>query len=183
MQGGSVRLSLPAGHTAALVALRGAVTVNGQQLLSEDQTAHLDRERGELEIEAKSDAVLLLLGGEPIDEPIVGHGPFVMNNRAEINQAVSDFESGNFWSHRVTSIATSRLSRLALNRRSARRQRSRSERLGWPNPATLAPQSARYCLTFFVGACTLSKGEPHEIVVKLLLASTALVVQGERPDH
>lgn len=96
MQGGSTRLSLPVGHTAALVVLRGTVTLNGQQLLNQDQIAHLERERDELGIEATSDAVLLLLGGEPIDEPIVGYGPFVMNSQAEINQAIADFDSGNF---------------------------------------------------------------------------------------
>ena len=96
LQGGTTRLSLPAGHTAVLVVLRGTVTLNRQQLLSQDQMAHLERERVELEIEANSDAVLLLLSGEPIDEPIVGHGPFVMNSQAEINQAIADFDSGNF---------------------------------------------------------------------------------------
>ena len=68
---------------------------NGQQLLRDAQMAHLEREHGELQIEANNDAVLLL-GGEPIDEPIVGHGPFVMNSAAEIQQAIADFNSGRF---------------------------------------------------------------------------------------
>ena len=96
VQGGSTRLKVPVGHTAALVVLRGTVTLNGQQFLSQDQIAHLERENGELEIKANSDAVLLVLGGEPIDEQIVGQGPFVMNSQAEINQAVVDFNSGRF---------------------------------------------------------------------------------------
>jgi len=97
-QGGTSRLALPEGHTLALVGLHGTVQVNGSQILREAQVLHLAREGGEIEIEieANNDAVLLLLGGEPIDEPIVGYGPFVMNSRAEIVQAVSDFNSGRF---------------------------------------------------------------------------------------
>jgi quercetin 2,3-dioxygenase len=45
-------------------------------------------------IEALEDATLLLLNGQPIDEPIVGHGPFVMNTPAEIDQAMADYRNG-----------------------------------------------------------------------------------------
>jgi redox-sensitive bicupin YhaK (pirin superfamily) len=76
------------------VVLRGTVMINGQQLLREAQMAHLERDGSELQIEANNDAVLLLLGGEPIAEPIVGHGPFVMNSAAEIQQAIADFNGG-----------------------------------------------------------------------------------------
>jgi redox-sensitive bicupin YhaK (pirin superfamily) len=94
-QGGHTTLRLPAGHTAALVVLHGVVQVNGQQM-HEAQMAHLDRSGDELELKADTDVVLLFLGGEPIDEPIVGHGPFVMNTQAEINQAIDDFQNGRF---------------------------------------------------------------------------------------
>jgi redox-sensitive bicupin YhaK (pirin superfamily) len=56
----------------------------------------LDRAGQNLSIEANSDAIVLLLSGEPIDEPIVGHGPFVMNSQEEIVQAIADFNSGRF---------------------------------------------------------------------------------------
>ncbi len=95
-QGGTARLALPEGHTLALVALHGTVLANGSQVLREAQVLHFAREGSQIEIEANNDGVLLLLGGAPIDEPIVGYGPFVMNSRAEIVQAVEDFNSGRF---------------------------------------------------------------------------------------
>jgi redox-sensitive bicupin YhaK (pirin superfamily) len=76
--------------------LHGTVLVNGKEVVREAQMALLDRAGEDLQIEANSDATLLLLSGEPIDEPIVGHGPFVMNSREEIMQAMKDFNAGRF---------------------------------------------------------------------------------------
>jgi len=95
-QSGTATLELPAGHTAALVVLKGAVLVNGSEVAREAQLVQLDREGDALQIEANTDAVLLFLGGEPIEEPVVGYGPFVMNSEAEIRQAIADFNGGRF---------------------------------------------------------------------------------------
>lgn len=95
-QGRSHNFEVIDGRTLALVVLRGSVRINGAQLVREAQLATFDRSGTELLIEADSDATLLLLSGEPIDEPIVGYGPFVMNSRDEINQAITDFEDGKF---------------------------------------------------------------------------------------
>ncbi len=95
-QGGRARFEIAEGRTLALVVLRGTVLVNGAELAREAQLVQLAREGGGVEIEANNDATLLLLSGEPIDEPIVGYGPFVMNSEAEIRQAVDDFNSGRF---------------------------------------------------------------------------------------
>lgn len=94
-QGAQTTLRVPAAHTAALVVLHGAVQIDGRPL-REAQMAHLDRIGDELAIQADSDAVLLFLGGEPINEPIVGQGPFVMNSESEIKQAFEDLDSGRF---------------------------------------------------------------------------------------
>ncbi|MGY0557323.1 MULTISPECIES: pirin family protein [unclassified Lysobacter] len=95
-QGHSSEFELPEGHTAALIVLRGTVQVNGSQIAREAQMVMLDRAGSDVLLEANSDATVLLLSGEPIDEPIVGHGPFVMNTQDEIHQAITDFNSGQF---------------------------------------------------------------------------------------
>ena len=91
-----VTLDLPEGHTAMLVVLSGHVTVNGTQDAGEAEVVLLSREGVDVSIHADGDAVLLVLTGEPIDEPIVGHGPFVMNSQDEIIQAIHDFNAGRF---------------------------------------------------------------------------------------
>ena len=58
--------------------------------------AVMEREGNALEVEIIEDAVVLLLSGEPLNEGIVGHGPFVMNTRAEITQAMQDYNNGMF---------------------------------------------------------------------------------------
>jgi len=89
-------LDLHEGRNTALVVLRGTVQVNGVELVREGQLALFERTGRQLSLEANNDAVVLLLSGEPIDEPIVGHGPFVMNTEQEIHQAFADFQSGRF---------------------------------------------------------------------------------------
>lgn len=95
--GRPVRLSVPAGHTTALFVLKGALRVDGSDtVVGEAELAVLEREGDTLQIEAVTDATLLLLGGEPLNEPVVGQGPFVMNTPAEIRQAFVDYQSGQF---------------------------------------------------------------------------------------
>ena len=94
--GRSVRFDFKEGRTVALVVLNGSVQVNGNEIVREAQLALLDREAGEVRLDASTEASLLVLSGEPLNEPVVGYGPFVMNSENEIAQAIRDFNSGQF---------------------------------------------------------------------------------------
>lgn len=93
-------LELPDGHTALLVVLSGHVTVAGDDGAAQDageaEVLLLSREGSGLSLHADGDTTMLVLTGEPIDEPIAGYGPFVMNSEDEIRQAVDDFNNGRF---------------------------------------------------------------------------------------
>lgn len=91
-----VKLDVPEGHTLTVVVLSGTVLINEQEIAREGQTALLSRDGGGVSIEANSDAKLLVLSGEPIEEPVAAHGPFVMNTIGEIKQAMLDFQAGKF---------------------------------------------------------------------------------------
>lgn len=95
-RGGVARLNLSDGWHTALVVLRGSALVNTEANVNAAQMVVLDGAGSVMTIEADSDTMALLLSGEPIDEPIVGYGPFVMNSEAEIAQAFTDFNSGRF---------------------------------------------------------------------------------------
>ncbi len=78
-----------------MVVLAGTLNGNGESILREAQLAMLSTSGSDVRIEAISDAKVLLLAGEPIEEPVVGYGPFVMNSEQEIRQAI-DFNAGKF---------------------------------------------------------------------------------------
>jgi redox-sensitive bicupin YhaK (pirin superfamily) len=94
--GHRVGFDLPAGHTTALFVLRGTLALDGDEKVGAAELAVMKRDGSRLEFDVLEDATLLLLNGEPLNEPIVGHGPFVMNTKAEIIQAINDFNSGRF---------------------------------------------------------------------------------------
>lgn len=92
---GKARLAVPDGFHTALVVLQGSVRVNADALVGPASYALFDPRGSAIEIESTTgDAKALLLSGEPIDEPIVGYGPFVMNTTEEIRDAIRDFQSG-----------------------------------------------------------------------------------------
>ena len=92
--GKSTELPLPNGHTTTFLVLSGEVEVDGKKT-GEGDLAIFDRDGDGISVKAKTDAKLLVMDGEPIDEPVVGQGPFVMNSRAEIQQAFEDYQLGH----------------------------------------------------------------------------------------
>ena len=94
--GQRVSLPQPQGWTTLLVVLDGTVQVNGEAIVRAAQMVTLSTAGSAVDLETSGDAKLLLLAGEPIDEPVVGRGPFVMNSQQEIIQAIADFNSGKF---------------------------------------------------------------------------------------
>lgn len=94
--GHPLELAVEPGRNTALVVLRGNVRLGGGEALHEGQLALFERRGDTLLLEAESDALVLLLSGEPLDEPIVGYGPFVMNSESEIRQAIDDVQLGRF---------------------------------------------------------------------------------------
>ena len=94
--GHTLALAQPEGWSTLVVARRGTVQVNGDAILRATEMATLSTAGTGLPLEANNDAELLVLAGEPIDEPVVGYGPFVMNSRQQIIEAIEDFNRGRF---------------------------------------------------------------------------------------
>lgn len=92
--GVETELTAPSGHTAALFVLSGRIRVADGQALGEAELAVLEPQGDTLRLIADENTRLLFMGGEPLNEPIVGYGPFVMSSREEILQAMQDFEAG-----------------------------------------------------------------------------------------
>jgi len=86
--------TVPAGYTTALFVLRGGMRLPDGESVAEAELAVLDRADETFAVEALEDTTLLVLNGQPLNEPVVGHGPFVMNTRAEIQQAMIDYQNG-----------------------------------------------------------------------------------------
>lgn len=93
-EGAAVEIKVPSKHTAVLFVLRGKLKVGMGQEVGEAELAVLDPEGDTLKLVATEETSLLFLGGEPLNEPIVGYGPFVMNDQSEILQALQDFNAG-----------------------------------------------------------------------------------------
>jgi redox-sensitive bicupin YhaK (pirin superfamily) len=99
--GKRAELALPDGHTTAFLLLSGEVAV-AKRAVREGELAVFSREGASIALEASRDSALLVMSGQPIDEPIVGYGPFVMNTPAEIEQAFEDYQGGRMGTLRAS---------------------------------------------------------------------------------
>lgn len=93
--GGKASFNFPANYNTAALIIEGKVKINESEI-SVDHFVLFENEGEKFTIEAMENAVVLILSGEPIDEPIVSHGPFVMNSRDEIMEAFHDYNTGKF---------------------------------------------------------------------------------------
>jgi redox-sensitive bicupin YhaK (pirin superfamily) len=94
--GADVRLPTPKDYNTALLVLSGTVTANDSAAVTDGQAVLFTNDGDVVRVHAVTDAIVLFLSGEPIEEPLVHYGPFIMNSVDEINQAVDDFNAGRF---------------------------------------------------------------------------------------
>ena len=94
--GGSATFSFPANHNTCILVIEGEVILNDTEDVPLDHLALFKNEGESFTIKATQNSIVLILSGEPINEPIAAHGPFVMNTREQIIEAFQDYELGKF---------------------------------------------------------------------------------------
>ena len=87
--------TLPGGYNSGILVIDGAVSIN-ETSVPENHYVQFKNEPGEILVRASKKSILLVLSGEPLNEPYVSYGPFVMNTEAEIRQAIEDYNAGKF---------------------------------------------------------------------------------------
>ncbi|QNN42244.1 pirin family protein [Pedobacter roseus] len=95
-KGGEAVFNFPGNFNTGFMVIEGSVKINGSENISADHFIYFDNKGEEIKVEASENSVLLILSGQPIDEPIVQYGPFLMNTEAEIHQAIEDYNQGRF---------------------------------------------------------------------------------------
>lgn len=94
--GETIELEFPAEFATAILAIEGSAMINDAEKLPTDHFALFGRDGEAFKVEALEDSVLLLMSGEPLNEPIAQYGPFLMNTQIEIAEAIEDYRAGKF---------------------------------------------------------------------------------------
>ena len=79
-----------------LLVFEGQVKINDEEIVNTDHFALFENNGESFTVEVTEDAVVFIVGGEPIGEPIAHYGPFVMNTKEELMEAFDDFNRGKF---------------------------------------------------------------------------------------
>lgn len=95
-KGKGTSFSFNENHNTGLLIIKGSVTVNNSEKAPTNHFVLFKNKGKEFTLRADEDATILVLSGEPIDEPIASYGPFVMNTNEEIKQTIDDFNNGKF---------------------------------------------------------------------------------------
>ncbi len=93
---GKASFSFPAYFNTGFMVIEGAVKINQKEIAPVDSFVHFENQGEQIDIEALENSIVLILSGEPLNEPIVQYGPFLMNTQEEINQALEDYNQGRF---------------------------------------------------------------------------------------
>ncbi|MCA4810188.1 pirin family protein [Empedobacter stercoris] len=95
-EGGKANFNFPAHYNTILLVIEGEVKVNNQEIVPTDHLLLFTNEGEDFSIEATENSVVLILSGEPLNEPIASYGPFVMNTQEQIREAFDDYNNGKF---------------------------------------------------------------------------------------
>lgn len=95
-KGQKAGLSFPAEYSTALLVIEGSLKINGGETAHQDNFVRFKKDGELFSVEALEDAVALVMSGQPLNEPIVSYGPFVMNKQEEIREAIEEFNLGKF---------------------------------------------------------------------------------------
>ena len=95
-KGGKAAFTFPSSYNTGFVVIEGLIKVNGNEVAEVNQFVHFNHDGEQIEVEALEDSIVLVLSGEPINEPIAQYGPFLMNTPEQIQEAISDYNQGKF---------------------------------------------------------------------------------------
>ncbi|WP_316807647.1 pirin family protein [Pedobacter agri] len=95
-EGGQATFNFPEKYNTGFMVIEGKVKINNREIAAADDFIHFGNTGEQIVLEALSKSIVLILSGEPINEPMVQYGPFLMNTEAEIQQAIEDYNQGRF---------------------------------------------------------------------------------------